>query len=236
MLNEAIRRGWGYVRPNLGGPNRLPSSCLSPSVIENLDAVVDFCGKAWGVPPASIHIIGHSGGGFTALGYWHLGRRPVASVQAWNPITDLSTWHAFCNARPHLRKYAQDIESAIGGSIAEREEEAKLRSPLHMPIPVGPNLPRLRIFAGIRDGHEGSVPVTQSTAYIARLAAYGLTRGISPDITSSIHSGDIRLLAQFAKSDHTGFFAFESAKVEFYVFDGAHEMPIYKSWEILTNE
>ena len=170
------------------------------------------------------------------MGYWHLGRRPVASVQAWNPISDLSTWHAFCTARPHLRKYARDIESAIGGSIAEREEEAKLRSPLHMPIPVGPNLPRLRIFAGIRDGHEGSVPVTQSTSYIARLAANGLAPRIGPDTESAIHSGDIRLLAEHAEPDRAGFYAFESAIAEFYVFDGAHEMPINKSWEILTNE
>lgn len=236
MLAEAQSRGWGYIRPNLGGPNRLPASCLAPSVIDGLDAVVDFCRDEWGVAPEKIHLVGHSGGGFTALGYWHLGRRTIASVQAWNPISDLASWHVFCSGRPGLRKYAGDIESAIGGKLDARLAEARSRSPLHMPVPAGRKMPPLRIFAGIRDGHEGSVPVSQSTDYFNRLASHGLATPIPDNVLVAIHSGRIQLLSNLAQPVDNGMFRFGNRGVALYVFDGAHEMLVDESWDMLSDQ
>ena len=236
MLAEAQSRGWGYVRPNLGGPNRLPASCLSPSVIKGLDDVVDFCRDEWGVPPDKVHLVGQSGGGFTALGYWHLGGRTLASVQAWNPISDLISWHVFCSRRPTLRKYADDIESAIGGGIEEHLAEARSRSPLHMPVPFGRKMPPLRIFTGIRDGHEGSGPVSQSTDYFNRLASHGLAPPIPADVLGAIHSGRIQLLARLVPPTDNGMFLFGTSNVSLYVFDGAHEMLVDEAWDKLSDE
>jgi hypothetical protein len=236
MLGEAMRRGWGYIRPDLGGPNNRPESCLAPEVIDRLDEVVDFCGAAWGVPPERVHLVGHSGGGFTALGYWHLGRRRLGSIQAWNPIADLFAWHEFCRVRPHLVKYSEGIESAIGGPPLARADEARRRSPVYMAIPPASRPVPLRIYAGISDGWKGSVPVSQSTRYVNRLAEHGLIGRISSELAELLHGGDMSALAGHPLLVANGMLVHGNPSLRLHVFDGGHEMRVPVSWQHLENE
>ncbi len=155
-----IERGWAFVHPDFGGPNRTPAACGSARMVHDvLDAVAFVQAKAC-IDPEAIFLFGGSGGGHAALLMAARSPERWAGVSAWVPIVDLAQWHRECRERPRFGKYADDLEKVCGGapgSEVEVDGEYARRSPL--PILARARELRIDLHAGVRDGHEGSVPI-----------------------------------------------------------------------------
>lgn len=163
------KREWALIRPNFRGPNNRPEACGSElSVADVVDAVNEARNKA-NIAPERIYLAGVSGGAHAAL--LIAGRHPQiwAAVSAWCPIFSLANWHAEHRGGGQPDNYARNLESACGGppeAGLEVSEQYRRRSPAHW-LSRARGVP-IDINAGIRDGHQGSVPVSHS------LGAYNL--------------------------------------------------------------
>ena len=156
-----IERGWAFIQPNFRGPNRRPEACGSELAVGDIVSAVRHAEERVAIDPERIYLVGVSGGGYMAL--LMAGRYPKlwAGVSAWVPITQLADWHAEC--RRAGRHYADDLEAVCGGppGASERvDREYRHRSPATW-LTAAVGVP-IDINAGIRDGHEGSVPISHS--------------------------------------------------------------------------
>jgi len=159
-------RGWALLVPNFRGPNRSPEACASPLAVQDVLDALDHVGARVEVGPVYVH--GVSGGGHMALVLAARAPRRWAGVSAWVPISDLERWHGETKAAGH--PYWQDLEAVFGGPPdAGLEAEYRARSPLFELSRAGGVA--LDLNAGIRDGHEGSVPVGHSLRAFDVLAA-----------------------------------------------------------------
>ena len=158
----AIQQGWAFVFPHFRGPNFMPQALGSDLAVQDVVDAVQHMQATAKVDAQRIYLIGVSGGGHMAL--LMAGRHPEiwAGVSAWCGISDVAQWH-----RDHLKggkpdKYAQHIESALGGAPdrPERLKKARQRSPLTW-LDKAAKVP-LDIAAGVNDGRAGSVPFTHS--------------------------------------------------------------------------
>ena len=156
----AVDRGWAYIQPNFRGPNKTPQACGSELAVGDVRDAVRFARGKSKIDPTRIYLVGASGGGHMAL--LMAGRAPElwAGVSAWVPVTDLTAWYKEC--RDAGNDYG-DIVAVTGGAPGSSpivDKEYDRRSPLfHLKNAI--SVP-LDINAGIRDGHEGSVPISHS--------------------------------------------------------------------------
>ena len=154
-------------------------------------------------------------------------RHAVRLFLAWVPISDLAAWHSESMARGNKR-YAEEIIACTSGGTELDVAEARRRSPLHMEGPVRPRS-GIEIFAGIHDGHTGSVPVSQSLRFFNRLAGqYG-----HPE--QRVGEEEIaRMLARDARADpalgrvgnRAVLFRRTVPGVAVTIFEGGHEMVV----------
>lgn len=165
---EVRKAGWTYMRPRLMGPNKTPGACCSQQVLDAIAAAIAYARTHAKV--TSVHIVGGSGGGYTALCAALKGQlEGVDDYQAWVPISDLAAWYDQ-HAGDH---YAQDVCNCTGSANGTLDRtEAARRSPLSMPVP--PRHPPIRIFAGIHDGaavgKNTSILISHSVRMYNRLA------------------------------------------------------------------
>lgn len=212
----AWRHGWNYIRPTLTGPNRTPAACCSQPVIDAIDAAIAYARAHARV--SRVHLIGGSGGGYTALCGALSGRlNGIADVQAWVPVTDLAAWYG---QRPGA-SYERDIRACTGSGKTLDVAEARRRSPLWMPRPS--SLPPIHLFAGVHDGtSRGVVPISHAVRMYDRLAGTPVPdavllrlmetrRGPQSDTGRSLQGRRVHLFAR-------------SPGVDVTVFEGAHEL------------
>ena len=164
-----VEQGWVFIHPNFRGPNRRPEACGSELMVKDISSAVEWAAKQAAVDRDRIYLVGTSGGGHAAL--LLAGRLPGlwAGVSAWVGISDLSAWHSEC--KKAKRKYWHDIEASCGGppgKSAEVDREYSRRSPLTWLKDY--QGPAIDINTGIRDGHTGSVPISQSLLAFTRIA------------------------------------------------------------------
>ncbi|MDA1264875.1 MAG: prolyl oligopeptidase family serine peptidase [Planctomycetota bacterium] len=152
-------RGWILAAPNFRGPNRRPEACASEQAVRDVLDLIDHLEQTFDVGPIFVH--GASGGGH--MGLILAGRHPErwAGVSSWVPISDLARWHRESSAAS--QKYWRDLEGSCGGppgASAAIDAEYAARSPLtHLAAARGL---AVDINTGLRDGHDGSVPVGHS--------------------------------------------------------------------------
>ena len=161
VLKEAQKRGWAFVGPNFRGPNSTPKGCGSDFAVQDIVDAVNYAKGKVKVDASRVYIIGGSGGGHMTL--LMLGRHPevFAAGAAFCPITDVARWHADSLAEhPGRGKcYAKMLESACGGTPAEKTAEYAHRSPLTWLSRAKEQTVPAYIGTGIHDGWKGSVPV-----------------------------------------------------------------------------
>ena len=155
-------QGWIFLHPNFRGRNRTEEAMGSDLAVEDIRAAVEWARENAAVDLSRIYAIGVSGGGhITQL---LAGRTPEiwAGISSWCGISDIAAWHGETSASGRDR-YAQEIETALGGAPDESEEliaAAWHRSPLKW-LSQAASVP-LDINHGIDDGRTGSVPFTHS--------------------------------------------------------------------------
>lgn len=229
LVKECLKRGWAFLSPNFRGPNKRPEACGSRLAIQDILDAIAFAQKATRVDTRRIYLIGGSGGGHMALMMAQAAPELWAGVSAWVPITDLAAWHAFSKTKPSA--YAKMMEQACGGPPGSpaTDAEYRARSPLfHLARAVG--VP-IDIQVGIRDGHEGSVPVSHA------LRAFNVLAEANRQAGRSLSAGDIESITATASlpeglvSDpheeparkRPILFRRSAGPVRLTIFDGAHE-------------
>lgn len=219
--------GWIYLRPHFRGRNNTPDACLSDKALADIDDAIQYAVSQPGADPSRLFVAGASGGGMATLGAYMRSLHAVRLFLAWVPISDLVAWHSESLARGNKR-YAEEIIACTSGGTELDVAEARRRSPLHMEGPVRPRS-GIEIFAGIHDGHTGSVPVSQSLRFFNRLAGqYG-----HPE--QRVGEEEIaRLLARDARADpalgrvgnRAVLFRRAVPGVTVTIFEGGHEMVV----------
>ena len=168
LVRECTKRGWAFISPNFRGPNNRPEACGSRLAIQDVLDAVAHARLATAVDPKRLYLVGGSGGGHMALMIAQAAPELWAGISSWVPITDLAAWHAFSKEKG--ARYYQMMEQACGGppGTPATDAEFRARSPLFfLGRAKGVNID---IQAGIRDGHEGSVPVSHSLRAFNALA------------------------------------------------------------------
>ncbi len=160
-LEECRKRGWAFIHPNFRGPNTNPSACGSEAALQDIRDAVLWMQDQTEIDLTRIYAIGSSGGGHAAL--MAASRWPDiwAAVSAWVPPTDLSAWYGQTKSK-ELR-YWKHLTQVCGGPPGESksiDDEYKQRSPIHR-LHRAKGVP-IEIAGGIRDGHDGSVPVSHT--------------------------------------------------------------------------
>lgn len=157
-----------YIHPHFRGFNRTPQALVSPTALADIDDAIAWAIANGNVDPERIHIVGVSGGALAALAYYMDIDRPVASVDAWVPISDIYAWYWESLGRRF--NYAAHIMAAIGRDGLIDRREALRRSPLYKRYPAALRRDTpLRLYAGIHDGHIGCVPVSHSINFYNRI-------------------------------------------------------------------
>lgn len=174
-LRECVRRRWIWMHPNFRGVNQSPKACGSKFARQDVLDAVEFAVARWKVDRSRIYLAGVSGGGHMSLlmAGWH--PEKFSAVSAWVGPTDLAEWHRFHTKDGKPEKYAKMIEKSLlgaPGQTAAIDAEYHDRSPVFH-LPRTGELP-VTIWAGVEDGHSGSVPVSHSLrAFNAIAGAHG---------------------------------------------------------------
>jgi dienelactone hydrolase len=164
---QIIERDWNYIHPHFRGPNWTANACGSALMIADIEDAIRYMIKNTKVNPSEIHIVGSSGGGHaTMLAYMKL-NYPVKSFSSWVGISNLVDWYYESLGR--RQRYTKDILKATGDTNKLNEQEAKKRSAYFQPLPKNRQNAKLYLYAGIHDGYQGSVPITQTILFYNRL-------------------------------------------------------------------
>ncbi len=224
LSNMAVREDWNYIHPDFRGPNRTADACLSNKALTDIDDAIQFAMDHGNVDTENIFVVGLSGGGYATLEHYLKSSHKVKAFLSWVPISDLVAWY-YQSKRRNL-KYANDILNCISSGKQLDVKEAKRRSPLYFDIPATPN-GTLEIYAGIHDGHDGSVPVSHSINFYNRLVTeYGfpLHRVKEEEIIDLLTMG-IELPEQPRQIEGRNvIFEKKTPAVSLTIFEGGHEM------------
>ena len=174
-LKACAERNWIWMHPNFRGVNQSPKACGSRYARQDVLDSIAFARQRWKVDPQRIYLAGVSGGGHMALLMAGHHPKEFSAVSAWVGPTDLAEWHRFHTKGGEPQKYAVMIEKSLGGapgtSVGIDADYRDRSSVFHLhqvaDLPVS-------IWAGVDDGHSGSVPIRHSlTAFNAIAAAHG---------------------------------------------------------------
>jgi len=215
---------WHYIHPDFRGPNKSPQGCMSDLVIPDIDDSIAYAIKHGNVDLDNIFVVGASGGGYATLGSFVRLNHQVNTFLSWVPLSDVEAWYWQCKHRG--LKYADDILKSTSTGAQLNTAEAKKRSPLFWKLPNTPN-GRLEIYAGIRDGYEGSIPTSHSILFYNKVAnVYGdASQLVSTQESIDIVSKGVPFKATPTKlHENDIFFYRETGPVSLTIFDGKHEM------------
>jgi len=179
---QAMERGWIYVHPDFRGANSSPKACGSKYARQDVLDAMDWACEKFNVDRSRIHLAGVSGGGHMAM--LMAGHHPdrFTSVSAWVGISDLAEWYRFHVKDGEPQNYAKMILKCFGappGSSPEVDADYRDRSPLFHIHNLG-DLP-IDIYAGVNDGHTGSVPVRHSLSAFNEVAKVRKTAPVTEE-------------------------------------------------------
>lgn len=175
---ECERRKWIWVHPDFRGVNQSPKACGSEFARQDILDAIRFARDTWKVDDERIYLAGVSGGGHMSL--LMAGHHPeqFSAVSSWVGPNDLADWHRFHVKDGKPQKYAQMIEASLGGPPGASQaidDDYRDRSPVFQLSRVA-DLP-VSIWAGVQDGHTGSVPISHSLrAFNTIASAHGTSQ------------------------------------------------------------
>ena len=222
-------KNYNYIFPNFRGVNNHSKACCSDFVITDIDEAIDWALKNMNVDKNRIHVIGYSGGGYATLAMYMKSRHNISGFSAWASISDLVAWYGESIERKN--KYATEIVSCIGANNIFDTLKAKERSPLFWTTPVKKRKKCvLQIFAGIHDGYNGPVPISQSINFYNKL----LSDFRETNTSKYVNNEDLKFMANtqsFPYSNSSNkignraiHYQKASKKIMLTIFEGGHEM------------
>ena len=237
--NKASMKGqkWVMITPNFRGPNVRTEACASKFAIQDVLDAVEYAKKNARIDESRIYLCGWSGGGHMALMMAAKAPNVWAGVSVWVPISDLAAWWA-------SGAYREDMEGACGGAPGTQAADAeyKARSPIHF-LPAAKDLP-IDINAGIHDGHNGSVPISQS------LNAFNVIAEANGFKNKTIPSTDIEFMTREQKvpealagekekdadRNREVLFRRVAGPVRITIFVGGHEAELNAAWKWMSRQ
>lgn len=226
--NQVKEKNWNYIHPDFRGPNKSLEACVSDLVIQDIDDAIDFALSNFNCDKEKIYVVGGSGGGYAALESFMKSKHNVAEFSAWVPISDIYWWYHETKVRG--LNYWQDILKCTDSPNGQLDEiTAKSRSPLYWETPTEKLAnTKLKIYAGVYDGIQGSVPITQSINFYNKI----LADIDCSDSTQFVNDKEIvHLLTRQTPLDSYGqignreiILKKEYKNVKITIFDGKHEI------------
>ena len=222
-----LERRWHFIHPDFRGVNQCPAvTCSDLAVTDILDAV-EFARRHGRADDRRIYLVGVSDGAMVSLHVLAKAPGLWAGVSAWVPISDLAGWHAETKTRG--LHYTPQIEASCGGPpgvSAAVDFQYWSRSPIHF-LARAAGVP-LDLNAGIRDGHEGSVPISHSLRALPVLA-YPSDRLSESAIAGTVRTAQVPEGLRSTDSDatygaNTVLFRRQSGSTRLTLFDGGHEI------------
>lgn len=226
----ALERGWIYLFPNFRGANDDAEACGSELAQQDILDAAEWAKREYPIDLEKVYLTGGSGGGHMTL--LMAARYPDAwtAASAWVPISDLPAWHA----KHAAERYGEMMRACTGGAPGDSpavDEEYRKRSPLTWLGAAASKLPPLDIAAGVRDGHEGSVPIRHSLeAFNAVAEALG-EEGVSEEEIEQLSAGPEARLAAPKATDQVEdaavgraiYLRRQTGKTRVTIFEGGHE-------------
>lgn len=224
----AQKKRWIYLFPDFRGRNDDPAACGSELAQQDILDAVAWVKDNYPLDEQRVYLTGTSGGGHMAL--LMAGRYPEmwTAVSAWVPISDLAAWHA----THRDDDYGEMMRASMGGApgvSAEVDEEYRKRSPLTW-LAAAKDVP-VDIAAGVRDGHEGSVPIRQTLEAFNVIAEAAGSEVVSEEEILELSAGPEARLSGPRESDSVEDEAFGRAiylrrhagRSRVTIFEGGHE-------------
>lgn len=229
-LREAVKRNWLYLHPDFRGPNSSLKACGSPFARQDILDAMDWASRSFQIDPKKIYLAGTSGGGHMAM--LMAGHHPerFSAVSAWVGISDLAEWYDFHTPDGKPGRYAQMTAKSLGGpprESRERDADYRDRSPRFHLQNVG-DLP-IDLYAGVRDGHSGSVPIMHTLRAFNVIANAHKTQTVSEPEIEQLWSEQSLLnprpadVAADSKLGRDVLLRRSSRQARVTIFDGGHE-------------
>lgn len=220
-------RGWIYLFPNFRGVNQRPEACASALAQQDILDAVDWVSNKYSVDQKRVYLTGTSGGGHMTMMMASRFPERWRAASAWVGISDLTKWHE----KHRGSKYGNMLEKCCGGAPGDSDEvdhEYAVRSPVtHL---AGARDVAIDIAAGIRDGHDGSVPIHHSIEAFNLIAEARGEPGVSQQEMDQLSVRRGRLGAPQSQDvgfDHSygrqHFLRRRAGNARLTIFDGDHE-------------
>lgn len=181
-LKVCQREQWIWLHPDFRGANNTPQACGSRFARQDVLDAMKWAYQNFRIDPKRVYMAGVSGGGHMSLLMAGHHADQFSAVSSWVGPTDLAAWHRFHTKNGKPQKYAVMIEKSLSGApgtSAEIDADYRDRSPVFQMHRSG-NLP-ISIWAGVNDGHTGSVPVSHSLRAFNGIALGNQTELISDE-------------------------------------------------------
>lgn len=222
-----IQNNWFFIHPDFRGPNTKPQAMGSEDVVSDILDAVKYMAERYSIDTERIYLIGVSGGGHAAL--LMAGRAPDiwAGISAWCGISDIKKWWE--QNKKAGTGYEKSIESSCKGKPdCDRAvaEECLKRSPISY-LRHAQSI-NLDINAGVGDGHQGSVPFSQSLYAFNEVASKN-DKIEELDIETFYNEGKLpphgnKNISEILYREHTPLFVKTSLNARVVIFEGAHEI------------
>ncbi|HCC6073319.1 TPA: alpha/beta hydrolase, partial [Klebsiella pneumoniae] len=212
----AKKKGYNYIHPDFRGANDKPDACLSPKVIQDITDAIKYAKEKTNAN--NVYLVGVSGGGYAALGYYMSGDQNIKKAFAWVPISNLKDW--YIQSKNDKNKYATDVLKCSSDGVENEGSFSKMlsRSPITM---TRKNFYPIDIYAGINDGYKGSVSIMQSINFYNKITS---TDKITDQEIISLVSRQSEALKDIKIDDRDVFLSRQDNNVSITIFDGVHEM------------
>lgn len=217
-----------YIHPDFRGANNSTEACSSELVLSDIDDAISYALDNFNVNNDEVYVMGFSGGGYATLSTFMRSKQNIRKFSAWASISDLTAWYRE-NKILENTKYIDDILKCTKSGEELNTKVARLKSPINWNTPIKKlENQELKIYAGIYDGLQGSVPITHSINFYNKVLG-------DLNVLDSIHyvSNDEKLfllekrkpLKSFGKiADRKVFLRKNYKNLSLEIFDGKHEI------------
>lgn len=225
LVSQVIAQNWNYIHPNFRGPNNQITACGSEAAVQDIDDAIQYALANMSVDPNEVHIIGVSGGGYMTMMCYMKLKYPAKSFSSWVGLSDLEAWYFESIGRN--QKYAKGVLKCTNTEGVFDSIEIRKRSPLYQKAPNRKAF--LHLYAGIHDGYQGSVPITQTINFYNKIITEQYPNEINKVVDNqTILDLVVRQYAQpqypFLMDKRAIYLWRKTPSVSLTIFEGRHEM------------